>query len=162
MERISGDARTTAGGGEADSRIHVRSNPADEAVTGKSAPGAGEARDRFGKVRERLADRAARTATAIDRRTGLVSTVRSNPLAAVGIAFSLGFVVAAATAVGDRHWMIERARRHLRTAIVGGIAATFADEIRDLLTGEESVGSLVHSMLSDEDGDDEDDDDFEV
>lgn len=137
MERIDGEGTTMAGEGHAASRMHLRNT--DDESSG------------FADLRDRFREQADRITTAIDRRTGLVSVVRKKPLAALGLAFSVGFVVAAATTAGDRHWAVERARRQLRAAIIGGLAATFADELRDFLSGHDGIGAIVHSLITDED-----------
>ncbi|MDR0787314.1 MAG: hypothetical protein LBG44_05555 [Gemmatimonadota bacterium] len=77
----------------------------------------------------------ARTATSVlDERTGVVTLIRKNPLAACGIAFATGAAIAALSArPSDRRWIVERARRQLRTAILSGLTAAVTAEIRSVI-----------------------------
>jgi hypothetical protein len=69
---------------------------------------------------------------------------RRNPLAAAGVAFALGYLVAgrgsAATPVG-------RARKRLRGAVLAGAAAAVAEEARALLESEEGIAGFLSTFL---------------
>jgi ElaB/YqjD/DUF883 family membrane-anchored ribosome-binding protein len=160
MEHTGGDAEMTAGDGEVESHMHLHSGPADAHGNGRSRFDRleDEARDRFADVRqraaafadgarERFSETVDRAESSFDERTGMVTSIRQHPLAAVGIAFSVGFVVAAASRATDRNWALERARRRLRGAIVSGMTGVLAHELRAIIGAEEGIGHLIESFL---------------
>ena len=150
MQHITGDARTSAANGDAASSIHMRAGGSGSGGGGRAD---GESGGRFDDLRERLGEGARGIASSIDR-TGVLRTIRDNPVASLGLAFGAGFALALSSAVGDRHWAVERVRRQLRTAVIAGLAAAFADEIKDLVEGNDGLGALVHSFLPDHEDDD--------
>lgn len=95
--------------------------------------GGGTARDRaraFARdARRRAGDALGRAAGELDDRTGVVRIVRDNPLAAVGVAFAVGFLIAGKSR-SDGHF--GRARQQLRGAIIGAVSAAVAQETRAL------------------------------
>lgn len=117
----------------------------------------------LGETFDSLGDRARDAADFVDEHTGAVTLVRGNPLAAVGIAFAAGLAIAAISRPPDRRWVVERARLQLRTAILSGLTALAAREVRTLL-GDGDLAGLVQSLIGgssrfddDHDYDDQDD-----
>jgi ElaB/YqjD/DUF883 family membrane-anchored ribosome-binding protein len=95
-----------------------------------------------------VSERARNAADYIDERTGAVTLVRKNPLAAVGIAFAAGLAIAAISAPPrDRRWVVERARRQLRATILSGLTAAVAGEVLSFLgDGDGEIAELVKTF----------------
>ncbi|MBW3627684.1 MAG: hypothetical protein KY464_00170 [Gemmatimonadetes bacterium] len=89
----------------------------------------GRARNFANEARQRAAGALGRAASGLDERTGVVRLVRENPLAAVGVAFAVGFLVAGKSQSEGR---FGRAKQQLRGAIIGAISAAVAQETRNL------------------------------
>jgi signal transduction histidine kinase len=164
-DRITGEARTEAEGGTVESHMQMKVGATEERRgAGSEIPPGGRAADRAealgaraGEVaeqaRDRLIETASRVGAAVEERTGLLRGVRGHPVAAVGLAFSLGFLVAAASGGSGRNWILERARRQLRAAIIGGATAALAHELRTILGADEGLAHLLQSYLGDDNGD---------
>lgn len=149
MERIRGDSHTTASEGTAGSRMHLSGGGNDPDAESPSG-----FRDRFGDVRNLLREGLSGVASSLEGRHGVLGFVRGKPLVALGVAFTAGFVVAASRPPAERsNWAVERTRRRLRTAILSGLTAILAEEAREILSGEESLGEFLRSFVSDEDDD---------
>ncbi len=149
MDRIIGDSRTTASDGTAGSRMHLASGGDYEEHTSGF-------RDRLGGVRDSLRGGLSGIKDTVERREGILGFVRERPLTALGIAFSVGFAAAASRPPAERpNWAVERTRRRIRTAILSGLTALLAEEVRELLSGEESLGEFLRSFVSDDDPFDE-------
>lgn len=171
MERIHGEAETHSRGRAVDSKMHLHAGGGggggagggESAGQGGLGGRAAEAATRVGGA---VGDRLSRVGDAIDRRTGVLRTIRDHPLSALGIAFSTGFIVAALSETTERHWMVERGRRRVRTLILSGVTAALAQELRSVLGADEGLGQLVQSLLHGDDGEENadlyDDDDLEV
>lgn len=115
-----------------------------------------EAADEVGDRARELGDRASETASrarhraaealdqaedVIEERTGLISTIRQNPLPALGIAFGLGFMLAGSDSGsrgrkgsgsgGGMHRAVDQAKG----ALMGAISAAAAQQVRSVLAG---------------------------
>lgn len=100
------------------------------------------------QARRRAAEALDQAEDAIEEQTGLISTVRSNPLPALGIAFGLGFFLAGSDSGGrqsKRGGTMHRAMDQAKGAIMGAISAAAAEQVRSMLgksgadqTGEQS------------------------
>jgi hypothetical protein len=125
--------------------------------------GAAEAiRDRVGEGARNLAGgvgpRVARVASSTRERAnrameqrGLVDRLRDNPLPILGVAFAIGFVLAARDDDDDDYGTSKasRARRELRGALMGGISAGIAQGARGFLSQTNSQGSGFLAELID-------------
>jgi len=126
--------------------------------------GAAEAiRDRVGEGARNLAGgvgpRVARAASSTRERAnhaleqrGLVDRLRDNPLPILGVAFAIGFVLAARDDDGDDDYgtsKASRARRELRGALMGGISAGIAQGARGFLSQTNNQGSGFLAELID-------------
>ncbi len=127
MEHIHGDAEAHGSDGIYHSEAHLRSgsNPSDDPESTLHVLGdiaRGSAANALYTSTNRLKD-AFRSA---EERTHIVSFARSKPLTALGAAFGVGFILAAATEAkeGNRH--VERIRRRLRAALISTVAAAIA------------------------------------
>jgi hypothetical protein len=96
-------------------------------------------------------------ADVIDERTGFITAARERPLAALGLAFSAGYLLSHA-ADDDTNWVVERARRQLKALIMTSLGAIVAHEVQSLASSNEGLGSLLQSFL----GGDEEEDDFSL
>jgi ElaB/YqjD/DUF883 family membrane-anchored ribosome-binding protein len=112
---------------------------------GRASELADQARSKLGDVagsaRERLAPALDRAETLLDR-AGVMDRVRQNPLPALGIAFGVGFILAGS---GERAAPVKWARKELRGAVLGGLAAALAREARSYVTG--AGGGMLESLM---------------
>jgi hypothetical protein len=126
--------------------------------------GAAEAvRDRVGEGARNLAGgvgpRVARVASSTRERAnrvmeqrGLLDRLRDNPLPILGVAFAIGFVLAARDDDDDDDYgtsKASRARRELRSALMGGISAGIAQGARGFLSQTNNQGSGFLAELID-------------
>ena len=86
-------------------------------------------------------------ARGLEERTGVFRLARENPLATVGIAFAVGFLVAGKSSASGR---FGRARQQLRGAIIGAMSAAIAQETRNLAGG---ASGLLASLFGGDDAD---------
>jgi hypothetical protein len=167
MEETRGEAEIRSEAGEVRSHLHLRTggsphHSVDE-VPSPVERLREEARGRFGDVGNRasgFAEHVRGSLAARVERSDVLATIREYPLTAVSLAASAGFLVAFATASTERSWVVERARRQLRAAIISGLTAAVAHELRSIVGTEDGLGQFIHSVLGD--SDEEDDDSFET
>ena len=101
---------------------------------------AGRARELAGEARERARGALGRAASEIeDRAGGAFALAREHPLATVGIAFAVGFMVAGTSDSGGR---FGKAKQQLRGAIIGAISAAVAQEARHFAEGSGLLAGL--------------------
>ncbi len=135
MERISGDSHTSASGGTAGSQMHLRAGGQDDEENGQQGSSS----------RMRVVTRALR------HPLSMASVIRERPLMALGVAFSAGFVMAVSRPPpAHPNWAVERTRRRLRAALLSGLTAVLAEEVRELVTGEESLIEFLRAFVDDE------------
>lgn len=105
--------------------------PADglDELSGAAGGARGRAREYASQARDRAADALGRAGSGFEERTGLFRTVRDHPLAAVGVAFAVGFLAAGRT---DSAGRFGKAKQQLRGALIGAISAAVAQETRNL------------------------------
>lgn len=80
------------------------------------------------------------TETALERHSVLPTLIRERPLAAVGIAFGAGFLLMAGRG-RQRSWLTRQALQRLRRAVLAGVGAAAAAELRTFLHRSEEPGS---------------------
>lgn len=91
-----------------------------------------------------------------------LNAARHNPLAAVGIAFALGFALAVRGRDDEedaRHPALSRARNQIKGAIIGGVSAAISQQLRSFIEDQGGLGALLAAAgieLPGGDGDDED------
>ncbi|MEX2583263.1 MAG: hypothetical protein WD766_08305 [Gemmatimonadota bacterium] len=140
----------TSENGSVQSRMHLHSGPGEAPGTGYDG-----LRDRAssfaGRARDRFSDTLGMAGGAMSRRHDILDIVRDKPLSVVGIAFSAGFVIAAAGGKRKRHWLFDRARRQFRTLLVGAVTATLAHEVRELMEENKGLGNFARSRFAKED-----------
>ncbi len=73
-----------------------------------------------------------------------VRMARDNPLPALGIAFAAGFLLAGSSDSGGR---FGKTKQQVRGAVMGGISAALAQEMRGMLGSQEGEGGLLDSLL---------------
>lgn len=102
--------------------------------------------DAASAARERVSGLRETTNRVLEKR-GVVDRLRENPLPVLGIAFAIGFLVAGSDDRGA-DTRAARARRELRSALMGGLSAGIAQGVRSFLneTGNEGSG-FVASLL---------------
>lgn len=95
----------------------------------------GQARSRAGDLLEQAEDSAP------------VRMARDNPLPALGIAFAAGFLLAGSSDTGGR---FGRAKQQIRGAVMGGVSAALAQEVRGMLGMQDGEGGgLLDSLMGD-------------
>ena len=114
---------------------------------------ADQARNRMGDVREQAGDALDQ---ARNRVSGLmdqaqdsqpVQMARDNPLPALGIAFALGFLLAGSSDTGGR---LGKAKQQVKGAVMGGISAALAQELRNVMGGQGA--GVLDSLLGSRQG----------
>lgn len=104
--------------------------------------------DAAGTVRERASRVGERASTALER-GGMLDRLRDNPLPVLGVAFALGFLLAARDDDDDfGESRRGRARSELRDALMAGVTAGLAQGARGFLNqaGSESTG-FVNTLM---------------
>lgn len=110
---------------------------------------ASELRDRLGGAAQRARGRAGRliddAEETIDDKTGVLSSAREYPLAALGVAFGIGFVLAGS---GDeeRHPSMAKAKNQIKGAIMGGISAAISQQLRTFIEEQGGIGALLGAL----------------
>jgi hypothetical protein len=135
--------------GQIESRIELNagSMPGETREDGGRLADLGErAQDFAGHMRDSARGGLQSAATMIEE-TAVVGAIKNNPLTALGVAFIGGLAIAITRQPTTRYWMLDRARRQLRTAIISGVSAVVVQELRTLLGGENGLGDLVESLL---------------
>jgi ElaB/YqjD/DUF883 family membrane-anchored ribosome-binding protein len=179
--RMPGDTTgSTAGGGaEVHSRITdttVEFTPDTQATSSQDQStmdrakssiqdAAGQAKDRASDVGHKVSDAASqarqKAGDAMEQaqrkleESGVLDTVRSNALPALGLAFGLGFLLAGSDDGGKgKHGTVYKAKNQLKGAIMGGLSAAVATEARSLLGiggsgtgGSSGGGGLLSSLM---------------
>jgi hypothetical protein len=149
MENIHGESHLQADGGEvrANMEFSVGGEPRQDENTRTRISDLGERATGFAaRMRDGLQDGLHGAASQVDERTGIITTIKANPMATLGIAFASGIAIATLSARKERHWVLERARFQVRTALISGVTGFLAHELRNLI-GEDGLGELVDSIL---------------
>jgi hypothetical protein len=145
--------------GKAEVHTHIglgpnQHNEGTDGLEEVSSPGrggaVGRARDLAEDARERARGAFSRTTSALeDRAGGALALAREHPLATVGVAFAVGFMVAGTSDSGGR---FGKAKQQLRGAIIGAISAAVAQEARSFAEGS----GLLAGMFGRDDFEEED------
>ncbi|HEV2132272.1 MAG TPA: hypothetical protein VGR27_14250 [Longimicrobiaceae bacterium] len=108
----------------------------------------GRASETASRARHRAAEALDQAEDVIEERTGLISTIRQNPLPALGIAFGLGFMLAGSDS-GSRgrkgsgrkgSGSIDKAMTQAKTAIISAISTAAAQQVRSMLSSLQQGG----------------------
>jgi hypothetical protein len=147
MEHTTGEGQTSGTGGNLRSGMHLHTGGSDEPLnTGNRQPPGGTGfRGRMaggvGGLREKLN-------TALSERPDVFGPIRKYPLVAVGAAFTVGLALASTRrGRSDRHWMVERTRRQLKTILVGTATAALVSELHNLAETDERIRILLGAYL---------------
>lgn len=129
MDRTRGETEFHADNGGVSSHMHLRSGPTEE-------PGAGRAGG-FRGVLGDLASRARSRAGDAVPPTSLLSSVEKHPMAALGLMFSAGFLLAISTGGRERPQFVSHARNRIRGLLLTGLTAAVAQELRSIVSEED-------------------------
>lgn len=146
----------TGGGGEnfADQATDRAREMADEARE-RASDMADEARDRASgmasEASRRLESVLGEAENRIEEQTGLISMARQYPLAAAGVAFSVGFLLAGSSR-GDRGGMMNNAMGQIRSALIGGVTAALSQELRSMMDEQGGLGNLMETLTGNNPG----------
>jgi ElaB/YqjD/DUF883 family membrane-anchored ribosome-binding protein len=149
MEKTHGETAMHAAHGRIESHMTMSTGNPDWRDTDREdrlSELADRAGSLFGETLDTVGDRAREAADFVDEHTGAITLVRGNPLAAVGIAFAAGIVIAAISRPSERRSVVERARLQLRTALLSGLSALATRELPALL-GDGDLANLVQSFV---------------
>jgi hypothetical protein len=137
MERTHGETEMSARNGNVESHMHLGMKPGGDDTAPGTRGRLRDVRDRASWIAEsarlRVGDTLARTADAIGGRSDVLAALRSRPMAALGAAFTTGFLLAAVTGGRNRHWALDSVRRQLKTIVVGATTAAIAQELRAMV-----------------------------
>jgi ElaB/YqjD/DUF883 family membrane-anchored ribosome-binding protein len=141
----SGGAR----GGSARDFSRKMRDRADDAIGSARERGA-DMRDRLGEAARRTRGRADHlldeTEDTLEQRTGLVSSARESPLAALGIAFAIGFLLAGDGDEPEKHPSVAKAKNQIKGAIMGGFSAAISQQLRSFIEDQGGVGTLLAAL----------------
>lgn len=84
----------------------------------------------------------------VDENKGPLNAARHHPLAALGIAFAIGFALGTR---GDddhdnRHPAVSRARNQIKGAIIGGVSAAISHQLRSFIEDQGGIGALLAAV----------------
>jgi hypothetical protein len=97
---------------------------------------ASQAGDRAGDLLDRAEDE-------IEERTGLMSKAGDYPLAALGIAFGVGFLLAGS---GDDESTTARAKHRIRGAVMSGVGAAVSSQLRSYVEQKGGIRGVMDSF----------------
>jgi hypothetical protein len=165
MEHTTGEGETTAAGGTLRSGMHLHTGEADDRLGSDQAGRSSRTNDYRDRVASGLGEISGRVSALLDNRRNIFEPVRKYPLVAVGVAFTVGLALASSRRPGERHWMVERTRRQLRTLLLGTATAAVVSELHNLAETDERIRTLLGAYLGELPEEDEDfedyDDDFD-
>lgn len=137
-----------AGGNARDFTRRARQQAEDAYASAKER--GGDLRDRVGGAAHRARARADHfmedAEDTIEEHTGALSSARDNPLAALGIAFALGFLLAGDGDEPERHPSIAKAKNQIKGAIVGGVSAAISQQLRSFIEEQGGIGTLLATL----------------
>lgn len=142
------DTAKERAGGMADQARHKMDDAREQ--LGNAAD---QARDHMGDLRGRAEEMAGQARTRANEMLDQaessepVRMARENPLPALGIAFAAGFLLAGSSDTGGK---FGKAKHQIRGAVMGGISAALAQELRGMMGmqgGQGGAGGLLDSLL---------------
>lgn len=111
-----------------------------------------EVRDRATEMADQArskADQALDQARSKLEQTGVPERIEENPLAALGIAFGIGFLLAGSGDDGHKgRGTLNKATDQIKGAIMGGVTAALAQEAKSMIGMQSGQGGGLGSMLS--------------
>lgn len=140
----------THGGGAKEFTRRVRERAED--AFGSARDRSSDLRDRVGGAAHRARDRAEyfidEAEETLDARTGVLRSARSNPLAALGIAFAVGFLLAGdrGEEMEGRHPTAAKAKNQIKGAIMGGVSAAISQQLRSFIEEQGGIGALLSAI----------------
>lgn len=104
----------------------------------------GRAEDMMGQARNRVGE-------LMDQAEGTqpVRMARENPLPALGIAFAVGFLLAGSS---DSSGRLGKAKHQIKGAVMGGISAALAQELRNAVGMQGGASGLMDSLFGSQGG----------
>lgn len=152
------DVVLTPAGGQDQSRTDQAREKAGE-VADQARERMDEAKGRAGEMASQAKEKAGQ---AFDRAesalqdSGAMSFLRDNPLAALGLAFGAGFILAGSSDVGSgKSGTIGKAKHQLKGAVMGGLSAAVAQEVRSMAGmqgGSGGLGSMLNELMGNSGG----------
>lgn len=145
-EGMSGKFDSPEGAAEFTRRVRDRAEEAFDSARTRT----GELRDRVGGAAHRarrqaeyLFDEAEDT---LENRTGMLGIAQSRPVAALGIAFAIGFMLAGDNEEPERPTSLSKARNQIKGAIMGGISAALSQQLRTFIEEQGGIGAILATM----------------
>lgn len=118
--------------GEMKDRVQGRA----EELRGRAEELASQARGKAGELFERAE-------STIEGRTGAFTRAGENPLAALGIAFGVGFLLAGS---GDSKGTVGKAKNQIKGAVMGGLSAAISQQLRSYIEEQGGIGGIVSTF----------------
>lgn len=122
---------------------------AEEAFDGARAR-SGDLRDRVGGAANRarrqagyLFDEAEDT---LETRTGMLGAAQARPMAALGVAFAIGFLLAGDNEEPERPTSLSKARNQIKGAIMGGISAALSQQLRTFIEDQGGIAAILSTL----------------
>lgn len=152
------------GTGEAHSHLSAGRPPTrSEELRASARQSADSASDRFEALRRNTAERIddvaqrgrqragevlGRAEQKLDEKTNLVTKVQEYPLAAIGIAFGAGFILAGSRDDDGGSHRMSHAVDQLKGAVVGSLSAAVSRELRAFVDEQGGPGALAEKIRS--------------
>ncbi len=157
----SGPARGTA---EAHSHLSAGSEPSrTDELQARAKDTAEMAGERFDAIKQNTTDRLEEVTTRgrqraerilgdaerkLEEKTHLVSKAQKQPLAALGIAFGAGFLLAGSDSGERKSQRMSKATNQLKGALMGGFSAAVSREIRQFIDEQGGASGLTSKIKS--------------
>lgn len=100
------------------------------------------------RSRQRAGEVLGRAEQKLEEKTNLVSTVQEYPLAAIGIAFGAGFLLAGSRDRDGGSHRMSHAIDQLKGALVGSLSAAVSRELRAFVDDQGGPGALAEKLRS--------------
>lgn len=142
-EHAADRAREMAG--EARDKVSDMADDAREKVSDMADDARDKASGIASEASRRLESALSEAEDRIEEQTGLISMARQYPLAAAGVAFSVGFLLSGSSR-GSSSGVIGKAMGQIRAALIGGVTAALTQELRSMVDDEGGFGNLVQTL----------------
>lgn len=147
--RPTGTTGTSSGGSSGGSAMDEARSRADE-VAGQAKEKASQLRDQaqgtLGQAKEKASQAMSQAQDKL-KQAGVMERIEQNPLAAFGLAFGVGFLLAGSGSSGKKRGTLGKAKNQLKGAVMGGISAALAQEAKDMLGTQSGQGGGLGDMI---------------
>lgn len=127
-----------------------KANELADRAQDKAGELADQAKQKAGEAKQRASEALDQAERKLEE-TGVMDMIRDNPLAALGVAVGIGFLLAgdgdSGKSRGRKGGIAYKAKHQLKGAVMGGLSAAVAQEFRSFLGETGGAGSLFSSLM---------------